>query len=293
MSKNKQQHYVPAFYLYNFTNHDQRAASRNQPKRETKIYHYDFNKDRVVERPIKKVATESYLYSYKNEDDSYNHSLDEEMQRVESVASIAIEQLSEIVAGAIKRKATAFPIADSLFDSIMELLYWQIKRHPDIISEIQLECEQWCFDKGYSSEKAKEMALESVKQLGKDPKGDIISEFDKKNKSIIFTIKPEAHFITSDKPFVRFNKSGKNGISVDGTEMYYPITSSMLLYMCGNGRRKEMHPETSRPFLRQFNTYMAKSAKNYLFGRSDRYLERLLKNLRNEKKQHQHLNIIG
>ena len=255
MPENKKQHYVPAFYLYNFTNPAQRAAASGQPKRETKIYHYDFRKQGVIERPIKKVATESYLYSYTNEDGSYNHSLDEEMQQVESLASTAIEQLSEIVAGAIKTKDRAVPIADSLIDSIMELLYWQIKRHPDIIYELQLECEQWCLSKGYSSDKAKEMAIEAVRGLGRNPKGDIIAEFKKKNKVIVFTVKPETNFITSDKPFVRWNRQGKNGISVDGTEMYYPITSNLLLFICGNGRRREMYPERGRRFLRQFNTW--------------------------------------
>ncbi len=283
MTKNKRQHYVPAFYLYNFTNATQRAASNNRPKRETNIYHYDYSKGCVIERPIRKVATESYPYSFKDKDKSYNHSLDQEMQRVESAASIAIEQLSAIVKDAIENRTAAVPIADSLINTIMELLYWQIKRHPDIIAEIELECERWCLDKGYSPERAKAMALESVRQIGQEGECDIRSQFEKKNKAIIFTVKPEAHFITSDKPFVRFNKTGKNGIAVEGTEMYYPITSSMLLFMCGNGHRKEMHPERSRPWLRTFNTYMAKSAKNYLFGRSDRYLERVARNLRREQ----------
>ena len=234
----------------------------------------------MIERPIKKVATESYLYSFKDEDGSYNHSLDEEMQRVESAASVAIEQLSAMVNDVIRTRRAAVPIADSLVNSIMELLYWQIKRHPDMIAEIELECKRWCLDKGYSPERAKAMALKSVKQLGRGGECDIRREFEKKNKLIIFTLKPEAHFITSDRPFVRFNKTGKDGISVEGTEMYYPITSSMLLFMCGNGQRKEMHPERSRPWLRTFNTHMAKSARRYLFGKSDRYLRRVVRNLR-------------
>jgi len=282
MAQNKQQHYVPAFYLYNFTHPDQKAASQGLSKRETRIYYYDFRKGRIFERPIKKVAIESYLYSYKNTDGSYDHSLDAEIQKVESAASTAIEELSQIVKCISKSKAITVPIKDSLIDSIMELLFWQIKRHPDIISEMQSECEQWCLQKGYSPEKARKMALESVRRLGAHPECDIISELNRKNKTIIFTVTPKAHFITSDKPFVRFNRTGKNGISVEGTEMYFPITSSLLLFMCGNGPRKEMQPETSRPFLRQFNTYMARSAQNYLFGRSDRYLERLLRNLRNK-----------
>ena len=106
---------------------------------------------------------------------------------------------------------------------------------------------------------------------------DIKNELQKKNKIILCTSTNNAHFITSDKPFVRFNKKGKNGIAVPGTEMYFPITSNMLLFMNGNGNRKEFRLENHRKVLRDLNTYIAKSASKYLFGPSKTYLERIVK----------------
>lgn len=279
LSKNKSQHYVPAFYLYNFTNETQRSESVGRPKRDTKIYHYDFSKGCVRERPIEKVAIESYLLSYKNTDGSYNHTLDIEIQDVENKASKAISKLNDIFKYALKKKPNAVEIDNCVMDNIMELLYWQIKRHPDIVTELEKDCEQYLIEKGRSPQDAKEMALEVVKDSGRDDNFDIRNELNKKNKIIVCTSSERAHFITTDKPFVRLNKTGKNGIAVQGTEMYYPLTSNMLLFMHNNGNRKEFRLENDRNFLREFNTYLASFASNYLFGKSDLYLKKLAGNI--------------
>lgn len=279
MSKNKRQHYVPAFYLYNFTNETQRIESKGKQKRDTKIYHFDFKKDGIKERPIKKVAIESYVLSHKNADGSHNHNLDIEIQQVEEKASKAIDELDNIFKFLLKKKPKRVEIANQLMDSVLELLFWQIKRHPEIVKELVSECEQYLVEKGESTQTAKKMALEVVKLMGKDGSFDIRNELYKKNKIIVCTSSKQAHFITTDKPFVRFNKKGENGIAVPGTEMYFPLTSNMLLFMHNNGNRKEFRLENHRSFLRELNTYMAKAASNYLFGESDKYLLKISKNI--------------
>jgi hypothetical protein len=76
MAMNKNQHYVPAFYLYNFTNNEQRLASKGKAHRKTSIYHFDFRKKCVKERPIENLATEPHILSHQKTDGSYDHSLD-------------------------------------------------------------------------------------------------------------------------------------------------------------------------------------------------------------------------
>ena len=279
MSKNKNQHYVPAFYLYNFTSQTQRTESLGKAKRDTKIYHYDFNKGYVRERPIGKVAIESYLLSYKNSDDVYNHDLDNEIQNVENIASKAISELNDIFLYALKKKPNHVEIKNSVMDSIIELLYWQMKRHPDIVAELEKECEQYLLEKKESPREAKRMAIEVIKNSGRHGQFDIKNELNKKNKFILCTSSEQSHFITTDKPFVRMNKTGGNGIAIQGTEMYYPLTSNMLLFMHNNGNKKALRMEKDRKFLREFNTYMARFASNYLFGKSDLYLTRIAKNI--------------
>ena len=163
MTKNKDQHYVSAFYLYHFTNYDQRLASTGRPHRETNIYHFDINRKCVRERPIKNVAIESYLLSHQKEDGSYDHSLDIEVQAVETKASKAIEELNDILKHSLKKKPGSVEITNSIIDDLMELLFWQIKRHPEIIHELKNDCEQYLFEHNWSTQDAKQMALKVIK----------------------------------------------------------------------------------------------------------------------------------
>ncbi|MBI3583838.1 MAG: DUF4238 domain-containing protein [Nitrospinae bacterium] len=279
MTKNKNQHYLSAFYLYNFTNNDQRYKSKGKPCRETKIHHYDFSRKCLRERPIKNLAIESYFFSYKNTDSSYNHSLDHQVQGVENKAANAIGQLNDILKYALKKNPRTVKIENSVIDDVMELLFWQIKRHPEIIKELESNCEQYLIYKGETTQAAKQMALKVIEEMGSGGVYDIRNELQKKNKTIVCISRNDAHFITTDKPFVRFNNAGRNGIAIPGTEMYFPITSNMLLFMCNNGDRKEFQLERDRSFLRKLNTYIAKSASRYLFGPSKEYLKRIVQNI--------------
>lgn len=278
MFKNKNQHYIPAFYLYNFTNEIQRSESVGRPKRETKIYHYDFSKGHVIERPIEKVAIKSYLFSHKNTDGTYNHTLDFELQEMENKASKAISELNDIYIYALKKKPNTVKINNNIIDKVIELLFWQLKRHPDIVEDLEKDFGQYLVDDGRSTQSAKKMALKVIEKIGKD--GDNIKkELHKKNKIIVCTSTNNAHFITTDKPFVRFNRTGRNGIAIPETEMYFPITSNMLLFMFENGNRKEFKLENHRDVLRKLNIYIAKSASKYLFGPSKSYLTLISQNI--------------
>jgi hypothetical protein len=288
MGKNKNQHYVSAFYLYNFTSTEQRVESKGKEKRNTKIHHFDVAKGSMKERPIEKVAVESYMLSFRKEGGSYDHSLDDELYAAEVKASKAIDELSEILEHLIKTKSKSVEIDDSLMESIVEFMCWQIRRHPDIVNDITGECRSYLEETGKKSDQAKEMALSVVKNIGQsDEPYDLFQELQKKNKVIVFTTSPDAQFVTSDYPFVRFNKNDKDGISIEGTEMYFPITSNMLLFMCGDGNRREFRIENDRVFLRGVNSYIARNAKRYIFGKSDAYIKRLVKN--NSPRLHKYL----
>ena len=279
MTKNKNQHYVPAFYLYNFTNDQQRHAAKGMPHRKTNIYHYDFRRKCVRERPIENVAIESYLLSHKKADGRYDHSLDDEVQAVEDRAAKAIEELNDIFKFALTTKPRTTEIRNSVINDLMELLFWQIKRHPEILGDLKIDFEQYLMENNRSPQDAKQMALRVIKEMGSGGAHDIKDELNKKNKIIVCTSTNDAHFITTDKPFVRFNKTGRNGIAVQDTEIYFPITSNMLLFMCNNGSRKEFRLENHRSVLRELNTYIGKSASRYLFGPSKTYLERIVNDI--------------
>ena len=114
MTKNKKQHFVPAFYLYNFTNDSQKVESENLSRRKTKIHHYDLIKKDFYERPIENIATESYLLSYKNTSGSYDHSLDNKVQKIENKAANSINELNDILKELVKKKASSIELNNSI-----------------------------------------------------------------------------------------------------------------------------------------------------------------------------------
>jgi hypothetical protein len=275
--KNKDQHYVSAFYLYHFTNSEQRKLSREK-KRETKIWHYDKEKDCIKERPIKKIATESYLFSFMNKDCEYDQSLDDKLIYVEKKSSVYFEELFNIKA-ALKKGSKAASLNNSIMDAILEFVVWQIKRHPTLVNDVHLQCKEWIINSA-SNLNPKKMALSVVEQIGRDKHYDFENIFQRKNKVVFFTTKPFTSFITTDAPVVRFNKSSTNGIGMEGAEIYFPLTSNMLLFMCGDGNKKEFRLENDRAFIRELNNYIAKSAKNYIFSENEAHLRRIVKDLK-------------
>jgi hypothetical protein len=275
--KNKAQHYVSAFYLYYFTNSEQRKLSKGK-KRETKIWHYDKKKNCIKERPINKIATESYLFSFMNEDGKNDHALDDKLIDVENRATVSLYKLCNIKAS-LKKGSKAIMINDSIMHAIIELVVWQMRRHPTLVNKFHMQCKEWVTNNA-SDLNPKEMALNVIEKFGRYDYYDFYGLLQNKNKVIVFTTNPLTGFITTDEPLVRFNKSSTNGIGIEGTEIYFPLTSNMLLWMHGEGNKKEFRLENDRVFIRDFNNYVAKNAKNYIFGESEAHVRRIVKDLK-------------
>lgn len=283
MSKNKAQHYLPAFYIYNFTNQRQRAEAQGRERRKAKVFHYDLRKREIKERPIEKVAIESYLLSYADADGKIHHSVDERLKIVESNAANAFLELSSIYKHLSKDKPRTVVLADEIMERILDLLVWQIVRHPQLIADFERECDSYLSEKGFGHYSPKRMALDVVESIVDEQESSIREQLASKNKTIICTSDERSQFITTDKPFVRFNKHRANGIGVDGTEMYYPLTSNMLLFMCGDGQGKKFVLNNDRATLRKLNIYLAKHASRYLIGKDDVYLERIFRGIANNQ----------
>lgn len=285
MAKNKDQHFISAFYLYNFTNEQQRIMAPNGKARYAPIYYYDCRKKCIKERPIDKLAIESYLLSFQNEDGSYNHSLDYKLQEVEKRASNSIRKLEENFNNMIENKLSSIHIDPQIMGDLLDFIVWQIRRHPDLINQLKCECEQYLSEKSLPIQHGKEMALKVVEEIGKPSEYDIKGELLKKNKTILFTLNESDHFITTDKPLVRFNKNKPNGISIKDTEIYFPITSRMFLFLCNNGNQQRLEALGDKMLLKELNTYMGDRASRFIFGPSKVYLEELAKELEIQKNE--------
>jgi hypothetical protein len=273
VSKNKKQHYISAFYLYNFTNSLQRNSVRN--KRKVNIWHYDIAKVCVKEKAIENVATSSYHFSFAKPDGEYDHGLDDKLKLVEGAAAAAFNSLIDIVISLKGNGSQAMTMDNNIINGIIDFIVWQMRRHPEVVSDLLKQCEGNEFNLD-----PKEMALTVVEGFGRDKYADFESVLHEKNKTIIFTTNEKANFVTTDMPLVRFNKSETDGIGLESTEIYFPISSKVLLYLHGKGSRRELRIENDKAFLREANKYIASKARNYVFGSSKEQVESIVKYIR-------------
>lgn len=276
MAINKNQHIVSAFYLYNFTNKEQQLASADMPRRKTNIFHFDITKGCVRERPIEKVATVPYLLSFPNEDGSFDHSMDIKVKTAEDNAARAIGEIGRIVDDSLRRKPRMVEIGNSIEEALLDFMYWQIIRNPALISETKKEFESHLASRALPITDAKQLALRAVGNFGNKGEHDIRGVLRKKNKTILCISRDDAHFITTDKPFARFNKTAGNGIAKPSTQIFFPITSRLLMYMNGVGNWREFRLYNDRSKIRGLNAYIAQSASRYIFGPSIPHLERIV-----------------
>ncbi len=169
-------------------------------------------------------------------------------------------------------------VNDTIIQSIIEFMVWQLRRHPDFVDDVYQKCKKSCERKGWKM-KPKEMALDVISGFGRDEYFDFSAALEAKNKTIIFTTNVRTGFITTDEPFVRYNGTNPDGISHKNTEIYFPLSSNMLIYLHGNENKKSFRVDNDRKFLRDFNVYMAKKSKNYIFGNTKKHVESIVKRI--------------
>ena len=165
MSKNKKQHYLSAFYLYNFTNERQRNEVQSCERRKTKIFHYDLQKGELKERPKENVATEPYLLSCIDSDGDLDHSVDERLKIVENRVAIAFEKINKIYQSISKHKPSAVKLSNDIVNGVIDLLVWQLVRHPDLIADFEGECDSYLIEKSFTHYNSKRMALDVVESF--------------------------------------------------------------------------------------------------------------------------------
>ena len=276
MAENKKQHYVSATYLFGFCSQEsQESQTAKKNRRKTKLWQYDRRDGTLTEKSIDKLAISNYLYSFQNNDSTRNHALDDEIRKSEEKWQRAINTIET----AIGNQPTSCSIKRSILgdgiDMALDYIYWQIKRHPNVIQDIESKCKEYLSENGEGPLRAREMALTVIGSIGSSGEYDIIKLLKNKNKTIVHISGNDKHFITTDNPLCRFRSDGPNGIGYPETEIYFPLSSRMLLLMNGEGGRLSVHLEGHRSFIRSVNAYMARNSHRLVFGQSEQYLTRL------------------
>jgi len=141
-------------------------------------------------------------------------------------------------------------------------MVWQFRRHPDLKKELVTKYTSFFSDR----ESVDEAVLDTLGSIGDDDNGDFRAILNKKNKTLYYIESEEMGFITTDEPVIRFNKSESNGIGIVSTEIYFPLSSKVLLCLSEVGGEELMMLMDDNEKLMQLNSYIARKAKKYIFA---------------------------
>lgn len=249
MSKPKKQHWVPRFYLKEF------STDESHSKKESQVWIFSKNKGDPKIVNIKDVAAKRYLYSPKDENGDRSWKMEEELASLEGLISQIWPTFAN---GYLDLNNQSYRKIISLF---LATLYW---RHPKRLPE-QEKMQNWFID-FYEKNLPKDKNGKPVTCQFSTPKGDFIldpSDWDNysnptqydKEKFFVDTIKDLSmdvvevfmnkrwsvifsetkQFITTDNPLVISNRimgEVKNyGLNTKGTTITFPISPTRVLIM--------------------------------------------------------------
>jgi len=249
VSKAKKQHWVPRFYLKEF------SIDKPQTKKETQVWIFSKKEGAPKIVNIKDIAVKRYLYSPKDEDGNRCWKMEEELASLEGLISQIWPTLAH---GYLDLSNQSYKKIISLFLATLYL------RHPKRLPE-QEKIQNWLID-FYDKNIPKDKNGNRVSCQFSTPKGDFILEqsnwedysnstqydkekffvdtikessmkiveiFMKKRWSVICSDKKQ--FITTDNPLIIYNRifgEVKNyGLNTMGTTIIFPISPTRVLVL--------------------------------------------------------------
>ena len=210
------QHYVPQFYLKNFSNIKNNNYILNC---------YDIVKNEMYPVNINNVAQEKYFYKINNQ------SFEGNFQKVENPASRIINNLTNY-----KNYKLLNNNKNRFFMSLfMSSQYLRTKEMRETVNELNFHLEEYLKNYKLKAELNKYLDYLNNTEIKIRHKDVFENSLNKisfllfMKKWIILTNKSDRNFYTSDNPIVRYNPQGKIGFACDYLQVYYPINPRTLI----------------------------------------------------------------
>lgn len=278
MPRAKKHHYLPACYLFGFKNTDQRRAAKalGRSNRETQAWHCSLRTGEIQQRRVEITAAINNLYSEEKPGG-----------RKESTIEPILADLEDKIAP-ILRKSESIRISDLLrspskgfnsteIDLILEFVFQFMKRDPETIQRLTSMAQKSIDeDPEATGLSPRNIALRTLPRIGNDPSRSVFSELHRRQKVFLFTNPRRCAWITADRPLVRYNPNGSNGIALDTTEIYVPLSKSCLLWINSSNNPTTYRPASDSKMVRDTNRVIAFYAKRDLVGTSREQLQSLL-----------------
>lgn len=210
------QHYVPQFYLKNFS---------NKNKKEYITTCYDIENNKSYPSNIRKIAEGKNFYT-KN-----SHKIEEKFNIIETKASKIINNIAKHKKIKYLNNmdnridlATFLALQDIRTNETRKTFQEQNKKICEYLDKYELEGDMSKFREFVDEDNIRLFHLDFINQ----DQGKYISLFLLKKWSLIYN-KTDTPFLTSDNPLVKFNPNGKIGLLCDHIHIFFPITSKLCL----------------------------------------------------------------
>ena len=264
MAEFKHQHFLAQSYLREF--------STDKNSKTPTIWVANIEKKEIKLKSIKNTAERSYLYSFKFQDDTYDHRMEHYFSNLEREYPIVIDRIREGVTDILSNgSAKSLPARDRMV--LSDYLFMNLARVPKVLDWMVSESDkhnQVMRDKGFedtiesSSSNLTVMGLHSI-WTGEGRK-EALEILTKKNTIISFTTRRNPPVLTCDNPVIRYNPHGKNGIVHDDTQVLFPLFSRAYLTLHRYGDTLAFEQIHDMSLVNEFNEVVAKSAFREIYG---------------------------
>jgi hypothetical protein len=246
MSKARNQHWLPQFYLRYF------AVPGYRRKKNAKIWLADIETDAVSEEKIQEVASAEFLYSHLRPDGSRSHEVDDKLGELESTVSQLYPRIAEgypdlAAAWGIKKFASVFIASLMLRHPSMQEhtrnmhrrlvdAYESVPKDDNGLPQLthlivggrahEFDTANYDEYKNADENSLKKMFAEQIHPLAVDLSGHLFE------KRWIFFCADSPVFFTSDKP-VCMNHCERTtfGLRTPGVNLWFPLAPNRILWI--------------------------------------------------------------
>lgn len=267
------QHYVPRFYLENFSIN----PDRNSPQ----LYCYNKPDRRIFQTSVKNVGGEQYFYDTSGEQPFEDFLAEIEGEFADAYRKILdsgnLRELTENDKTAIAYSVATQEHRTRVFrDEYMEGMEKLADRLREFNMSKQLEEQIDEFDRADDDTTARELHKEFMLDAAWDFTEEILGL-----KWILFENQSASGFWTSDHPITRYNRydhgwKGDLGYRSEGIEIYFPLSPDMCLalvdptHFAGNPSKIELGTsDRDQDHITLVNELQVKQSKRHVFSKSD------------------------
>jgi hypothetical protein len=294
MTVPKRHHYLPQFYLNEFTQNDVLAV-------------YDRKTNEYRNQTPINTAVEKDFYSIIDDAGKKDTSIESMLSEVETNASLVIEKLnnhkdvtfqeridlSQFIALLIGRTpefdATFKSLQDNLTRRISKMMFHSVEQTKDILekhnssdTEISEASAKELYDfvqsDQYDIEFSRINTLDVMLHLGES-----LAKYFCKMNWVVFHTPRDASFITTDSPLVIVPSPNFPerpfyrgvGIATPGAQKFISLTNSCTLVMLDSGKYT-LHQVVSRKYVREINLILISRCYRFVIGRDKGLLKYLI-----------------